>query len=41
MEDVGFIPLHTQKNIWAMKPGLTYAARADESSRAADLRPVK
>jgi peptide/nickel transport system substrate-binding protein len=40
MEDVGFIPLHTQKNIWAMKPGLAYTARADESTRAADLRPV-
>jgi peptide/nickel transport system substrate-binding protein len=41
MEDVGFIPLHTQKNIWAMKPGLAYTARADEGTRAADLRPVK
>ena len=41
MEDVAFIPLHTQKNIWAMKPGLSYAARADEDTRAAELRPTK
>ena len=40
MADVALIPLHIQKNIWAMKAGLTYAARADESTRAADLRPA-
>ena len=41
MEDVAFIPLHIQKNIWGMKPGLTYVARVDEETHAMDLRPVK
>ena len=40
IEDVAIIPLHIQKNIWGMKAGLTYAARADESTRAMDLRPA-
>ena len=40
MDDVAIIPLHIQKNIWGMKAGLTYAARADESPRAMDLRPA-
>ncbi len=39
MDDVAVIPLHVQKNIWAMKAGLTYAARADEDTRVMDLRP--
>jgi peptide/nickel transport system substrate-binding protein len=38
--DVAVIPLHLQKNIWAMKAGLTYVARADEETRAADVRPA-
>lgn len=41
MQDVAIIPLHQQKNIWAMRKGLTYAARADEENRVADIRPVK
>jgi peptide/nickel transport system substrate-binding protein len=41
MEDVAFIPLHIQKNIWGMKPGLTYVARTDEETHAMDLRPAK
>ena len=40
LEDVAIIPLHIQKNIWGMKAGLTYAARADEGTRAMDLRPA-
>lgn len=39
MQDTALIPLHVQKNIWAMKAGLTYAARADEDTRTMDLRP--
>ncbi|MBU6497339.1 MAG: ABC transporter substrate-binding protein [Rhodospirillales bacterium] len=41
MDDVAFIPLHNQKNIWAMRAGLTYAARADETSRAQEVHPAK
>ena len=38
MDDVALIPLHMQKNIWAMRAGLRYTARADEETRAWDLR---
>ena len=41
MEDVAIVPLHQQKNIWAMRKGLTYAARADEENRVFDIKPVK
>ena len=41
MEDVALIPLHQQKNIWAMRKGLTYTARADEENRVFDIHPVK
>ena len=41
MDDVAIVPLHQQKNIWAMRKGLTYAARADEENRVFDIRPVK
>ncbi|WP_232477089.1 ABC transporter substrate-binding protein [Roseomonas sp. KE0001] len=30
MGDVGLVMLHMQKNIWALRGGLTYEARADE-----------
>jgi len=40
MADVSTIPLHLQKNIWAMKAGLTYIPRADEETRIVDLRPA-
>lgn len=40
MKDVGIIPLHEQKNIWAMRRGLTYLPRVDEATRAADIRPA-
>ncbi|MCO6418026.1 ABC transporter substrate-binding protein [Siccirubricoccus sp. KC 17139] len=39
-EDVGIIPLHIQKNAWAMRRGLTMDARADELTRAQDVRPA-
>ncbi len=41
MEDVALIPLHQQKNIWAMRKGLTYTARADEENRVFDIHPEK
>ena len=39
LDDVGIIPIHIQKNIWAMRPGLVHEARADELTRAQDIRP--
>ena len=41
MDDVGIIPVHTQKNIWAMCRGLRHDARADELTRAQDVRPAQ
>ncbi len=38
-QDVAVIPLHMQKNIWAMRPGLRHDARVDESTRAQDVHP--
>ena len=40
MTDVGIIPLHIQTNIWAMRRGLQHEARADELTRAQDIRPA-
>mgnify|MGYP001179422048 CR=1 FL=1 len=40
MEDVGIIPIHIQKNIWAMKRSLRHDARADELTRAMDVHPA-
>jgi peptide/nickel transport system substrate-binding protein len=40
MQDVGIIPIHIQKNLWAMRPTLTHESRADELTRAQDVRPV-
>jgi peptide/nickel transport system substrate-binding protein len=39
-EDVGILPLHIQKNTWAMRRGLAHDARADELTRAQDVRPA-
>ncbi|HEY8610695.1 MAG TPA: ABC transporter substrate-binding protein [Roseomonas sp.] len=41
MDDVGIIPIHIQKNIWAMRRGLQHEARADELTRAQDIRPAQ
>ena len=38
MDDVALITLHMQKNIWALRGGLTYEARADEYTVAAGVR---
>lgn len=40
MEDVGIIPIHIQKNVWAMRPTLVHDSRADELTRAQDVRPA-
>jgi peptide/nickel transport system substrate-binding protein len=41
MEDVGIIPLHIQKNVWASRRGFTHAARVDERTRAMDVSPAR
>ncbi|MFC7607287.1 periplasmic substrate-binding domain-containing protein [Teichococcus aestuarii] len=41
MEDVGLITLHMQKNIWAMRGGLSYEARADEYTVAMNVRKAR
>lgn len=41
MEDVPVIMLHLQKNIWATRKGLTFAARTDEETRATGVIEVK
>ncbi len=38
MEDVALIPLHMQKNVWALRGGLTYEARADEYTVATGVK---
>ena len=39
LEDVAIIPLHIQTNIWSMRRHLRHDARADELTRAQDIRP--
>lgn len=39
--DYGIIPLHFQVNVWAMRKGLTYAARADEYTQVQSIRTAK
>ena len=34
VEDVGIIPLHYVVNVWAMRKGFSYKARADEYTLA-------
>ncbi|KAA2211200.1 ABC transporter substrate-binding protein [Teichococcus oryzae] len=41
MEDVALIPLHMQKNVWALRGALTYEARADEYTVAMGVKPAK
>jgi peptide/nickel transport system substrate-binding protein len=41
MEDVAIIPIHIQKNLWAMRPNLRHESRADELTRAQDVRPAE
>ena len=39
MDDVPVIMLHLQKNIWAVRKGLTYEPRVDEETRAMSVHP--
>lgn len=41
VEDVAFIPLHNQMNIWGMSPKVTYVPRQDEETHAMSVRPAK
>ena len=41
VDDMGVVPVYFTINTWATKKGLTYDARADETSLAMGLRPVK
>ncbi len=40
IEDVAFIPLHNQMNIWGMSPKYMYSARQDEETHAMSIRPA-
>ncbi len=39
-DDVAILPIHIQKNTWAMRSTLTHTPRADELTRAQDVRPA-
>ena len=39
-DDTSIIPLHVQKNTWAARQGFAHEPRADERSRAQDVRPA-
>lgn len=41
MNDLGIIPLHFQVNVWAMRKGLSYAARADEYTLIQSIHTAK
>jgi len=41
MKDVGLIPLHFQVNVWAMRKGLDYKARADEYTLLQSISSAK
>lgn len=40
MDDVGIIPIHLQKNVWAMRRGFTHDTRVDELTRPQDFHPA-
>jgi peptide/nickel transport system substrate-binding protein len=41
MRDQAIIPMHVQRNVWAMRNGFNHTARTDERSRPQDVRPTK
>jgi peptide/nickel transport system substrate-binding protein len=41
MADHGIIPIHFEVSVWAMRKGLTYPGRADQSTFAVDVKPAK
>ncbi|CAN5775816.1 ABC transporter substrate-binding protein [soil metagenome] len=40
-DDHGFLPIHFEVSVWAMRKGLTYVGRADQSTLAVNVRPAK
>ncbi|WP_137127881.1 ABC transporter substrate-binding protein [Roseomonas sp. HF4] len=40
INDVGIIPTHLQRNVWAMRQGFAHTPRVDERTRAQDVRPA-
>jgi peptide/nickel transport system substrate-binding protein len=41
MANHGLIPIHFEISVWALRKGLTYAGRADQSTFAVDVKPAK
>ncbi|MBE9606054.1 ABC transporter substrate-binding protein [Acetobacteraceae bacterium H6797] len=41
MQDVGVIPIHTQKSLWALRKGLSYTPRVDEMTLATEVRTAR
>ena len=41
VDDVGILPLHFEVTPWAFKKGLSYKARTDQYTLAADIRPAQ
>jgi len=41
MDNLGVIPIHFQVNVWAMRKGLDYTARADEYTQIQDISTKK
>ncbi len=41
VDDVGIIPLHTQKNIWAMRRTVNYPGRIDEQTEVVAITPAQ
>ncbi len=40
-QDAAIVPLHMQKNVWGMRPGLRHDGRVDEATRAQDVAPAQ
>lgn len=38
--DQAIIPIHVQRNVWAMRQGFTHTPRTDERTRPQDVRPA-
>ncbi|MCQ8782073.1 ABC transporter substrate-binding protein [Mangrovibrevibacter kandeliae] len=41
LDDYGIIPLHYEQTVWAMKPALSYEARVDQYTIAAEVKPAQ
>lgn len=41
MQDAAIIPLHLQRNVWAMQMGFEHTPRTDERTRPQDARPAR